>query len=290
LSNLGRLAEATRFHERSIVRVLAEEDWHNTSIDYRNLTSIHLDLGALGDAADAAHKALTLSCRAKDLSDEYKSLAWVAWVAHLCGRLDNASTFFSKAKSLWRRIDSANQHLVSVAGIQHATHLLRRNRAEEAHQVTTFNLGVVIKVGYIENICLCHSLLGDLAAFAGRHEEARENYNQAVQIARNKIAVRYVLIAVLAARGRWAARRREPALSDLEEALDYAIVGGYSLYEADIRVGLAWAYHAAGDAARAWSEVQRTQQMSAKMGYHWGQADARDVSTVIGTQFGPRAA
>jgi tetratricopeptide (TPR) repeat protein len=203
------------------------------------LTSIHLDLGALGDAADAAHKALTLSCRAKDLSDEYKSLAWVAWVAHLCGRLDNASTFFSKAKSLWRRIDSANQHLVSVAGIQHATHLLRRNRAEEAHQVTTFNLGVVIKVGYIENICLCHSLLGDLAAFAGRHEEARENYNQAVQIARNKIAVRYVLIAVLAARGRWAARRREPALSDLEEALDYAIVGGYSLYEADIRVGLA---------------------------------------------------
>jgi tetratricopeptide (TPR) repeat protein len=95
LANLGRLAEATGFYERSIVRVLAKEDWHNASIDYRNLTAIYLDQGALGHAADSAHKALTLSCRVKNQDDECKSLAWVAWVAHLCDRLDNASTFFS---------------------------------------------------------------------------------------------------------------------------------------------------------------------------------------------------
>jgi len=52
-----------------------------------------------------------------------------------------------------------------------------------------------------------------------------------------------VLIEALLARGRWAAKYMKDATStfnDLNEALGYAVDGGYRIYEADIRVALAW--------------------------------------------------
>ena len=52
--------------------------------------------------------------------------------------------------------------------------------------------------------------------------------------------MREVLIEVLLARGRWAARNPKGlpdplGFSDLNEALGYAVDGGYRIYEADIR-------------------------------------------------------
>ena len=67
------------------------------------------------------------------------------------------------------------------------------------------------------------------------------------------------------------------ALSDLNEALEYARAGGYRLYEADIRIGLAWAHFAAGNDNRARDEAEYALQMSQEMGYHWGIVDAKEV-------------
>jgi hypothetical protein len=74
------------------------------------------------------------------------------------------------------------------------------------------------------------------------------------------------------------------AFSDLNEALGYAVDGGYRIYEADIRVGLAWAHQAAGPSTgsgqalrRARQEAERARQMSVAMGYHWGRVDAEEV-------------
>ena len=80
--------------------------------------------------------------------------------------------------------------------------------------------------------------------------------------------------------GRWAARNPKSlgdlsGLPDLNEALGYAVDGGYRIYEADARIGLAWAHLAAGD-----SSAGRAQQMSAQMGYHWGQVDATEALAV----------
>ena len=57
-------------------------------------------------------------------------------------------------------------------------------------------------------------------------------------------------------------------VSELNEALGYAVDGGYRLYEVDIRVALAWAHLAAGDRQAARAEAERAQHMSADMGYH----------------------
>jgi len=57
--------------------------------------------------------------------------------------------------------------------------------------------------------------------------------------------------------------------------------GGYRIYEADIRMGLAWAHLAAGDRQAARAEAERAQRMSADMSYHWGQVDAAEVLAAV---------
>ncbi|MDP2975828.1 MAG: hypothetical protein Q8N45_06390, partial [Anaerolineales bacterium] len=93
------------------------------------------------------------------------------------------------------------------------------------------------------------------------------------------------------------------AFNDLNEALNTAFEGGYRIYEADIRVALAWAYIAdltpgpsptlrlrSGQAgrgeslAKAKAEASRALQMSAEMGYYWGKVDAEEVLKVISDQ------
>ena len=113
----------------------------------------------------------------------------------------------------------------------------------------------------------------------------RRRYDQALKIARG-ITFRPALIEALLARGRWATRHPDLTgfgnlsglvFSDLNEALGYAVDGGYRIYEAGIRIGLAWAHLAAGDTDRARQEAERAQRMSVDMGYHWGQVDAAEV-------------
>ena len=56
---------------------------------------------------------------------------------------------------------------------------------------------------------------------------------------------------------------------------------GYRIYQADIRLALAWAYLAAGDRQAARAEAERAQRMSADMGYHWGQVDAAEALAAV---------
>lgn len=65
------------------------------------------------------------------------------------------------------------------------------------------------------------------------------------------------------------------AFGDLEEALGYAVEGGYRVYEADVRAALAWAHRAAGDADAARAEAARARQMSEEMGYGWGRGEVK---------------
>ncbi len=83
----------------------------------------------------------------------------------------------------------------------------------------------------------------------------------------------------LLARGRWAARclAGSQALSDLNEALGYAVEGGYRIYQADAHVGLAWAHLAEGRVAEARGEAERARELSVGMGYYWGRVDADEV-------------
>ena len=147
---------------------------------------------------------------------------------------------------------------------------------------------------------MCHRVLGDLDAIEGQHDGARAHYDEALRIARS-ISYRNVLIEALLARGRYVAKDLrgfenlgdlnlgglDQALSDLREALELATRGGYRIYEADIRVALAWAYLTPIPDPSGQGKRTRTRGSGARPrhergdGYHWGQVDAEEVLEAI---------
>lgn len=286
LMNLGRLGEAPPFFERGNAIALGLEDWDNASIGYQNLAVLHAYLGALAVSADTAGQALTLARRAENKKYEMVSLAYQAWAAHLRGEVEAASAAFQRTEALQRKIDPSRRYRYGQAGIRHADHLRRAGdpsagsgqAAAYARRVTEANLEICEHNRWDSVVSGCHRVLGDLDGDAGQHDSTRAHYDAALKIARG-ITRRDALIEALLGRGRWAARRGEvgAARGDLEEALGYALAGGYRIYEADIRIALAWAHLAAGDPAAARAEAERARRMSEEMGYYWGRVDAEEV-------------
>jgi hypothetical protein len=60
----------------------------------------------------------------------------------------------------------------------------------------------------------------------------------------------------------------------LDEALTYATTSGYRIYEANLRIALAWLHWREGDLVTARREADRAKRASEEMGYFWGQVDA----------------
>src|SRR5262249_20249716 len=271
LMNLGRLHEAKPI----IVRM-----------GYLARSELHAYLGELADSANTAHEALLLVRGIEPVYNECDALCSQAWAAHLKGDLEAAVAAFKEAEALKRSrtFSSSNIYLYGQNGVYQADHLQRTGDLDYAREVTEANLSYVqIPGNLIASLeSQCHRILGDLDAKVGHHESAHDHYNIALKIARD-ISVRHVLIGALIARGRWAAQHHEDeaARSDLDEALSYAVAGGFRIYEADIRIGLAWVYLATGDMARALQEAARAQQMSAEMGYHWRQVDVAEAQLPV---------
>jgi len=289
LTSLGRLGEAVPFYERGNAIALGVEDWRNASRIYGNLAELHAHLGALVASAEAAREALSLARRAENKRDERTFLAYQAWATHLHGDLEPAGVAFQQAESVERESDSAQTYLYGISGILYADYLRQAGEGAYARRVTGANMKICEGYPSPADISRCHRVLGDLDADSGRHDSAYQHYDEALKIARG-IAYRPALIGALLARGRWAARHgdltglQDPsglAFSDLNEALGYAVDGGYRIYEADIRLALAWAHLAAGDRQAARAEAERAQRMSADMGYHWGQVDAAEVLAAL---------
>jgi tetratricopeptide (TPR) repeat protein len=294
LMSLGRLREAVPFYERQNKICLEMQDWHNLSITYQSLADLHARLGVLKMSAEFAHQALDFARRAENKFGEMISLVIQARTASFYGDLQSAISSFAQAEKIQQEIDSSALYLNSLQGVHHANHLLRVNQSSYARRVTEVNLRICEQAHWADDISRSHRLLGDLDFDSDNHESARAHYESALKIARS-ISMRHVLIEALLARGRFAAKvgathplqTKTPdgidgspvqdAFNDLNEALNYAVEGGYRIYEADIRVALGWAYLANGEKEKAKQSAQRALQMSQEMGYHWGKVDAEEI-------------
>lgn len=290
LMMLGRLSEVEPFYARPIKIWLDMENWWRASRSYHNLVELYAYFGELNKSEEAAREALNLARRAKNREEERISLADLAWILHLRGNLREADEAFQNAEKLQREMEPQILYLYQqLEGIGHADYLRRTGNTVYARQIIEANLNISKCEGWQDYTSLSYRVLGDLDADAGRDDRARTHYNEALMIARN-IPRRDVLIEVLISRGRWAARNLQDApaaLIDLNEALDYAVNEGYRIYEADIRVALAWAYLTEAcntspaikttSLEKAKLEISRARRMSENVGYYWGKVDAEEV-------------
>lgn len=323
LTHLGRLREAEPFYKRALDLALDKRNWYNASIAGQNLTHLYYHMGNLTAGAEAASEALILARFMHDKELERDALVYGARSAYLCGEIDIAGEAFKRAATLTQTLDTMPPMLHGLQGLWYAEYLYRAGDVATAGRVTEANLEAwAIAYGVRHDESRCHRLLGDLAGFynapsktlgtglLGMTEtgplpprQARGHYNKAVWIAQG-VAHLPTLIEALIARGHWAARQpdnteqlQQQAFSDLEEALQYAITGGYRCYEADIHVALAWAHLALSrqpqpdgvgnlfnpEAHRAIArqEAQRAQTLSANLNYHWAKAGAEEVLRVL---------
>ena len=292
LMSLGRLRDAVPFYERGNAMDADLDDHHNASIGYNNLADLYTKVGDLQKAQTAAEQALAQAQQVADETqrkgDERNSYLWLAWTQHLRGAMATASANFKQAEALETEIDPAKKYLYSLRGIRHADHLIRAGDSDYAQRITEANLKSCADYNWLNSLSRVYRVLGDLAGLAGEADTARTHYDEALRIS-NLIDRVDVQIEALLGRGRWLARHQrdaQSAFTDLDTALALATKGGYGIYEADIRVALAWAHLAKDDTASAGREAGQAMALSSGMGYHWGQVDAQEVFAEIGQHGG----
>lgn len=279
LFNLGQGNLAEGFFKRAIDIDLRNDHWQNASADGRNLSLLYSLLGELDKSQQAAYASLELAKKDMFFDFETRSLTHLAWVYHLRGDLEKASKAFLEAEAREKKDYPSRGCLCSLWGILYADHLRRMGKANYARRIINSNFNYCKKHDWPDDLSRCHRVLGDLFANAKKEKEARKSYDQSLKFARS-ISNKLVLIEALLGRGLWHGKiMKDPAAasSDLTEALEYARAGGYRLYEADARIGLAWAHLAAGDKAAAKAEADYVRRMSQEMGYYWGRKDAEEV-------------
>lgn len=286
IQQLGKLKQAISLHNRKNKIALEMNDHINASVGFRNLTDIYRDLGELDKALETVNFALTEAqqirlTRFYRLRFEAISRANLAWIYHLMGHIETASLEFKNATQLQIEMESNTGYLYSSKGIQYADHLQRTYNAEDkelARLITLENIEKCRRNNQSQE-SQCYRILGDLEIYNQNHESVLNYYEQAIGIA-FEVETVSVEIEALLARGRWYAKYMndaERAFADLDQALSLALRGEYRLYEADIRVALAWAHKAAGKTDAAHREANEAKRMSQNMGYHWGQVDADEL-------------
>jgi hypothetical protein len=95
---------------------------------------------------------------------------------------------------------------------------------------------------------------------------AKWNFDQALQLA-HSISHHPLILDATLRHGYFYARYLGDyigAFSHLIAALDYAAQGGYRIYEADVRVALAWAYLANDEKEKAKQSARHALQMSTR--------------------------
>jgi len=297
--SLGKFDNALVFWQLSAELCIHLRDMRNASNSQHNVCHIHILSGQLENAVKIAEYSLELvesmdfRFRQRFMSEyllmKCQSICYQAWSLFLIGKMSYESilSLFLDAEKLEQessRYRAQNvKYLYSIRGIFYAKFLSRIGIIETAYKVTQANIKLMQKYKNVKDVILCYYILGDLDANKGKFNKALRSYNNAIEQVR-KIDKLDTLIEALLARGRFFAKHMkdaESAFTDLNEALYTAQRGEYRLYEADIRIALAWAYLAAAKPNDARREAQIALKMSQDMGYHWGKVDAEEVLTHI---------
>jgi NB-ARC domain len=277
-SGLGYLNSARLFYERAKAVALGARNWEKASLIYQRLTELHVFRGELAEGEIAAKESFDYAHRAKNSWTQMESLVHQAIAADLQGDHDTADDLFLKAETRQQKMQNDTRHLFSWRGIAYANFLNRANRLGYAQAVAQENLQICQDKGWLNLVGKANRTLGDISFNGGRQSDAGGYYDTAVRIARS--TPRFdALIEALSSRGQWAARQGDfkTARNDLSEALRCATVNGYRLFEADVRVGLAWFHYGEKNLIAARAEAVQAQEMSQDMGYRWGAIAAQEV-------------
>lgn len=277
-AGLGYLNTSWLFYERAKAVALTAKNWEKASLINQRLSELHIFRGELSAGSAAAQESFTYAKRARNSWTQMEALVHQAIAADLQGNRDTSADLFLQAEARQQKMQNDTRHLFSWRGIAYANFLNRTGRLSHAEAVAEENLQICQEKGWLNLVGKANRTLGDINLNSGRQSNARQYYDAAIKIARSTPRLD-ALIESLLSRGQWATRYGDlkAARHDFCEALHYATVNGYRLFEADVRAGLAELHNAEGNPSAARSEATQAQEMSREMGYAWGAIAAAEI-------------
>jgi tetratricopeptide (TPR) repeat protein len=284
----GRLSGAEVYFRRSLAIDLEDGDEGRAGIVLTSLSKLCLLLGRFDEAETMASESLRLFRKVGDTRQLPSPLEGLAWLSFVRGDADTALTLLSEVEGLVDQLapetqaEPAVQHYRTYGILTRANIKLRLNMVDDAYQLAPLGLSLAEKTGVIIDVASAHSIIGSVLSTRGEHAEASRHFDEGVSSG-SKTSQIDLLIVVLMRRGRWASRfgPRSRALPDLLAALELCTAGGIRVYEADVRIGLAWHHLREGDPEHARREVGAALAICEEIGYHWGLLDAREVLNAV---------
>ncbi|MFI8235022.1 trypsin-like peptidase domain-containing protein [Streptomyces sp. NPDC085900] len=285
LMNTGHLAQAATLFERAVEIGENRGDLLGATQSVENLAEVSLYAGRLDRMEQAARRALVLAhgLESPEREEEIRdSNCHLGFALSLTGRNAEAALCFESAETLQRNLTPQTPFLTDIWGISQAEFLRHSGSPDTARTLTEANLRFAQEERLADTIGICCRLLGQLAYERGDKRLARDLLNEAVDRAR-RITERTVLLEALSARGRCSAEsgNTKAALTDLDEAEEYARAGGYALYALDIRISRVRCRLWFEEYLEAAEELQQCRREAERLRYTWGVADAAHVERVL---------
>jgi pentatricopeptide repeat protein len=281
LMNIGHLEHARTLFERAISTSHRGSLRREEIQSCQNMAEVCFYLGALTDSARYARRALELARRLADRQEVSWSLAYLGWALSVTD-LETARSAFDEAERLQAELTPMTPYITDSSLAVSFAYLLRRmGDVTRARQLTQANLELATQTGGLDEISICHRMLGELESNVDSNSRAaaRRFFDTAVKTA-EATSSQIVLSLALVARGRWAARwgNTTTAKLDLAEAAEYTDASQYRLLHVDRQVSLAWLHARIGEETVARSVIDYASRVSRQIGYAWGEEDAAAVA------------
>ncbi len=207
LMHMGVMDEAIACYHRAVAIARHYELWPAAMTHSYTLAELQAVVGALDEGARTARDVVALARATSNRRDEMLALSTQAYIAHLRGKMTMAGATFYQAQAIERELNPQTRYLYSLRGIWHAAHLWQSGNPTYARYILEANRALCESNHWREDLCRTERVLGDIAAHQGKHEQARQHYNQAVQIARTLPGGTDMVIEALLARAQWLATR-----------------------------------------------------------------------------------
>lgn len=245
----------------------------------QNLAELYILIGKLEYSSNLIAQSLNLAEKLSDYESKYIGLSLQGWVTHLKGNIELASLSFKEAESIVQ-IKFDKKYLYSTDGVYYVDHLIRIGNLDYAKIIAHEALSIAHEKNYTDQISQYNRILGDIESNLGNYQIANQYYEKAIKVALT-ITKNPIIIEALFAQGNYFIKQSEIELANqnLEEALNYALSGDYRIYEVDIRVALARLNMVNNQSEKAKIEANKALEMSEKMGYYWGNLDAKEILT-----------
>ena len=256
------------------------------AIAVRHYGDLLVHQGRLAEAQTVAEGGLEL-CKTEGWKNRecINSLAHVAHIYGLIGRIRDAQNYFGEANTLERNNSNGSRELYSLRGVLRADFELRVRNVEVALRVTRSNLRICEENGPSNDVALCCWILGRVAAEQGDNDDAIRLLGHAESILRRGHAFLYLppvlssigLVRVL--REEWeeairlanqALRLSEPRGLVMGHAEALLLRGRALLGRAEGHTGVT-AQAQRTELLRALDDLQRARSLAAEMNNPWAE-------------------